>query len=263
MMLARIALSFAVTGAAVIPLLSQTSAEEKPSFEVASIKANNSHSPTDSTSYGTHFIATNVKLKELILNAYHVLDFQLVGGPDWINSNTVRFDIEATTDSIRTHDSEVIMAMVRSLLEDRFQLKVHRENRELSVFNLIAGKRGHKLQPTVEGRPGPDGLGPGSSHNGGSPRGIELSASGATIDHLIDMLASRIGRPIIDKTDLTGKYDFALKFAPYNINAPPPADPVGPDVFTAIQEQLGLKLEAGKGSVQVLVIDNVQKPTVN
>jgi uncharacterized protein (TIGR03435 family) len=259
--------------AAAMAMLSQA---QKPTFEVASIKPNNSGSSSSQTSIDDgrgYFSATNVTLKSIIVSCYRLLDYQLVGGPEWVN--TARFDFQASADtstlspSISTENvkrSELMAAMIQSLLEDRFQLKIHWETRELPAFLLVVGKDGSKLQPTVEGRAGPGGLSAGSSRSNGTSAGTEMSGSGISISRLINMLSGRVDRPIIDKTNLAGTYDFTLKFAPYA--ASPAAldsatEPIGPSIFTAVQEQLGLKLESAKGPVEVLVIDSVSKPSEN
>jgi uncharacterized protein (TIGR03435 family) len=156
--------------------------------------------------------------------------------------------------------------MVQSLVQERFQLKTHRETRELPVFTLTVTKSGTKLTPTVEGHPGPGGLKPGSSRSSTTAAGTEMSGSGMTISRLINMLAGLAGRPIMDRTDLTGTYDFVLKFAPVQnitVGGDAGTEPSGPSLFTALQEQLGLKLESAKGPVEVLVIDSVSKPSEN
>ncbi len=265
-------LEVVVIAMVVTPAPSQTPAQ-KAAFEVASIKPNNSGSGSSRTSADSnsgYFKAANVTLRSLIVSSYRLLDFQLVGGPDWINS--ARFDIEAraeappaagTTNASR---SDVMVAMMQSLLEDRFQLKVHMETRELPVFMLGVTKDGSKLQPTIEGRAGPGGLSAGSSRSSGTAAGTEISGSGISISRLMNMLSDRLDRPIIDKTNLTGTYDFTLKFAPYATSPAGPdsaTEPIGPSIFTAIQEQLGLRLESARGPVEVLVIDSVSKPSEN
>ena len=244
-----------------IPLLSQSAAGQGPAFEVASIKPDNSGSSSSSSSFsrGGYFKSTNVTLKQLILAYYKLFEFQLIGGPEWVS--TARFDIEARTDATNLNTIEQFAAMVQSLLEDRFQLKVHSETREEPVFMLNVAKSGLKMETTIAGRPGPGGLRPGTSQSGGREN-VEMRASGTTIEHLISMLAPRVERPIIDNTGLTGKYDFTLKFTPSTVTTSA-TDPLGPDIFTAVQEQLGLRLESTKGPVKVLVIDSVQKPVVN
>src|SRR5690349_16331753 len=186
-------------------------------FEVASVKPNNSGSSSSrSSSDGTsgYFRAGNVTVRSLIVSGYRLFDFQVVGGPDWIT--TARFDIEAKVDraALPLREPDAISLMVQSLLEDRFQLKTHRETRELPVFRLVVAKNGAKLMPTVEGHPGPGGLSAGSSRSSTTAAGTEMSGSGMTISRLANMLSGPAGRPIIDKTNLSETYDFVLKFAP-------------------------------------------------
>jgi len=257
---------------AAMPAVSQTAAQ-KPAFEVASIKPNNSgssssRSSTDGTS--GYFRATNATLRSLILSGYRLFDFQLVGGPDWIT--TARFDIEAKVDRAALPlpktpigEPDPMSLMLQSLLEERFQLKTHRETREQPVFTLTVTKSGTRLMRTVEGRSGPGGLSAGSSRSSTTAAGTEMSGSGMTISRIANMLSGPAGRPIIDKTNLSETYDFVLKFAPVqNLTAGDPgADSSGPSLFTALEEQLGLKLESAKGPVEILVIDSVQKPSEN
>jgi uncharacterized protein (TIGR03435 family) len=270
-MLRNVTTVLAALLAAVAP--SAHAQSSRPQFEVASVKANKSGSGSSSTNTNNGLLrATNVTLRQLILQSFRILDFQLIGGPDWIS--TERFDIEAKAESgaippagtPAAARAEIQANMMQSLLEDRFQLRSHHESRELPIFTLVLAKDGPKLQPTVEGRPGPGGLTAGSGRTNGNSAGIEMSGSGITMDRLINMLAAQAGRPIINKTNLTGTYDFSLKFAPVANTATSrdsAAEPTGPSLFTALQEQLGLKLESSKGPVEVLVIDSVSKPTEN
>jgi uncharacterized protein (TIGR03435 family) len=267
-------LAMALSGVAA---LSVAQTAQKPQFEVASVKPNQSGSQFSSTNTNDGlFRAKNVTLRELILESFRLLDFQLAAGPDWISAE--RFDIEAKAESgaippagtpaENAARAEIQAKMMQSLLEDRFQLRSHRETKELPIFTLVLARDGPKLQPTIEGRPGPGGLTAGSARTGGASGGLEMSGSGITMDRLITMLASQAGRLIINKTNLAGTYDFSLKFAPAANAVRPdgvqaPAEPVGPSLFTAIQDQLGLRLESAKGPVEVLVIDSVQRPTEN
>jgi uncharacterized protein (TIGR03435 family) len=230
------------------------------SYEVSSIKVNNSGSGNSSGEFGPHHLrATNYTLKSLILLAYSIPEFQLIGEPDWIG--TLRFDIEAkTADGVQTTpgSEQQILTLLRSLLEDRFQLKVHRETREGAVFNLVVGKNCSKLKETAEkGAHRSGGM-------GGGPDTAELTGTGYSIEDLIGRLAAQVGRPVIDKTNLSGKFDFKMTFNPRPlVGADSSKQSSAPDIFTAIQEQLGLKLESSKGPVDVLVIDGVSKPSEN
>jgi uncharacterized protein (TIGR03435 family) len=241
----------------------------RPAFEVASVKPNNSASSgSRSSSDGTngYFKATNATLRSLILSSYRLFDFQVIGGPDWIT--TARFDIEAKADraALPLREPDAISLMVQSLLEERFQLKTHTETRQLPVFTLVVAKNGTKLMPTVEGRPGPGGLSAGSSKSSTTAAGTEMSGSGMTISRLTNLLSGPAGRPINDKTNLSGTYDLVLKFAPVQTvtgGGDAGAESAWRSLFTALEEQLGLKLESAKGPVEVLVIDSVSKPSEN
>jgi len=251
-------LALAMSGMAA---LSVAQTAQKPaanlSYEVSSIKLNNSGSGNSSGDFGPHLKATNYTLKSLVLLAYRIPEFQLMGGPDWIG--TLRFDLEANAaDGVRNLTPEQIFSLLRSLLEDRFQLKVHRETREGAVFNLVVGKNGSRLKETAE-------KGAHSSGSGhGGPDVAEMTGTGYSIEDLIRRLADHVDRPIIDKTNLSGKFDFKLTFDPRPlVSADSLNQSVSADIFTALQEQLGLKLESSKGPVEVLVIDSVQKPSEN
>jgi uncharacterized protein (TIGR03435 family) len=207
-------------------------------------------------------------------------NYQLVGGADWINTD--RFDIQAKAAEAdipllnapragisNGNRQNGMNQMIQSMLADRFQLRTHRETRELPVFLLTVAKSGLKMQPTVEGRDGPGGLKSGSSRSSQTKATVEISGSGITMTRLANMLAGPAARAILDRTNLTGTYDFTLKFVVDQPAAAPPGatesstDPSGPSLFTALQEQLGLRLEAGKGPVDTLVIDSVQRPSEN
>jgi uncharacterized protein (TIGR03435 family) len=252
----------------VIALVSLTVARgqsSRPVFQVTSVKPNNSGSrgARISDSPDGSLRADNTTVRLLLLRAYGVFDYQVVGSPDWIN--TARFDIEGKAESGLTKPD--VLAMTRSLLEDRFKLRVHRDTRESSVFLLIVAKDGLKLQPTVEGRLGPGGLRPGDSRSNVDSTSGELSGSGIGVAKLIGMLVPHVGRPIIDKANLTGLYDFTLKFTPQQTTVTTGGDALAdvgvPSIFTALTEQLGLKLESAKGPVEVLVIESVSRPSEN
>jgi uncharacterized protein (TIGR03435 family) len=171
--------------------------------------------------------------------------------------------------------------MVQALLEDRFALRLHREKREMAVYNLGVAKKG-KLKRSEDQTPvvyGPLGGPPTPSKSSSPPRGVsrmlgnssgvELMAIAINLATLAGSLQLQVDRPIIDKTNLQGLFDIELRFAPASaiesVPQPGAAVPVegGPSVFTALQEQLGLKLQAGKGPVEVFVIDHAEKPSEN
>jgi uncharacterized protein (TIGR03435 family) len=233
--------------------------EQKPAFEAASVKPNNSGTYSSKTSLSPRGSITdiNVTLQFLILQAYDLRGFQLVGGRAWTDQD--RFDVEAKAPAIPDPD---IHAMMRSLLEERFQLKVHRETRALSVFLLSVAKGGSKLRSSSAGPRG----GPISTRTNAGSAGGEIVASGVGIALLADALTSEVGRPVIDKTGLTGRFDINLKWSPSaSGNARSRSGSLDPQsaVFTAIREQLGLNLEPGTAAVEMLVIDDARNPFKN
>jgi bla regulator protein blaR1 len=254
-------------GTITIVLAACAASSQTTSFEVASIK------PGDPAAGGTQiglspggtFNAKNVTLKALIQNAYDVRDFQISGGPGWIE--TQRYDIVAkgqdtgvSEDDIRTMTDqqrnllkEKLVSRVRALLEERFQLKVHRETKEMPVYALVIAKTGTKIR--VDDGPPVNSLGIRRDDAGKSA----VTAQAVPLASLVKLLSNQVGRTVLDQTGLKGNYDFKMTFAP-DLAA---ADADGPSIFTALQEQLGLRLDAQKGPVEVLVIDSAQKASEN
>ncbi len=241
----------------------------RPQFEVASIKQSKSG---DGAAFfspypGGRFLARNASIQQLMRLAYRLLDFQIFGAPAWLN--TERYDIEAK--AAKDHPFDVIYSMLQSLLEERLQLKFHRETKEETVYALVVAKSG-KLQDTGEcdARPATPRPGRWKCGNVATPPG-HITGDGITIALLIHVLSESTGRIVLDKTNLTGKYDVDLQFAPdqAQFQAPPSLPPTplaclnGPSLFTALQEQLGLKLESQKGPVEIMVIDHVERPSDN
>jgi len=221
----------------------------RPQFEVASVKA---AKPSDTGFMDTtpgRFVATGIPLRILLKEAYDLMDAQIDGGPDWINGDL--WNVEGKAAPGETDESK-ITKMVQSLIEERFQLRFHRETRELPVYELTIPKGGPKMKVSAN---------PGTPH-GRMGRG-SIEGTNFTVEILVKVLAHELDRPLIDKTALTGKYDMKLQWSrefDRSGNAPAPDQP---GLFTALQEQLGLKLESSKGPVEVLVIDFVSKPTEN
>jgi uncharacterized protein (TIGR03435 family) len=254
----------------------------KPQFEVASIK------PADPNDRGTRigfqpggrFVANGITVNFLLQQAYAVRDFQISGGPGWVGSE--RFNISAKPDAETAAEiqkgngnpfngNSTMSLMLRSLLEDRFQLKLTRETREMPVYDLVVAKGGSKLKESSV--PTGDGSGRGGGPQIRMGRGL-LTFKAGPMEILAMQLSNQLGRTVIDKTGLKGNYDFELKWTPdlgqqplgpREVGGPegaPPVDSNGPSIFTALQE-LGLKLESTKGPVEILVIDHVEKPTEN
>ncbi|MGA2196516.1 MAG: TIGR03435 family protein [Bryobacteraceae bacterium] len=234
------------------------SATTPPAFEVASIKPASLQEPgrvsTRMSSDAGMLRYTNVSVSDVIGQAYRVQQNQ-ISGPAWLA--TERFDIAAKIPAGAAKDQ--IPRMFQALLAERFKLAFHREKKELPIYTLVAAKSGTKLQKAES----LTGLSIGTNPNGAHVTGQ------VSIQWLSDYLSTRLGREVLDQTGLDGVYAVALTLVPDpaeeqgSLNGSAPAAP-GPSLFTALQEQLGLKLVATRGPVEVLVIDHVEKsPTEN
>jgi uncharacterized protein (TIGR03435 family) len=236
-------------------------ADADPSFEVATIKP----SPPDEPGKlfgmrGGRFSTVNTTLLDLIKFAYDLQDKQVVGAPAW--ATTDKYDIAAQPDIPGSPSRTQLGNMVKKLLANRFQLKFHMDQKEMSAYVLTVGKTGPKLKksesdPNAGGGLFFQGLGNLNVTNSDMPAFCAL------------MQAAVMDRPVVDQTGLVGKFDFRLKWTPdetqFGGSVPPPSDTADapPPLFVAIQEQLGLKLDAGKARVPVVVIDNIAKPSGN
>jgi uncharacterized protein (TIGR03435 family) len=198
----------------------------------------------------------NYTLSQLIQFAYRLQKKQVEAGPDWLDTD--RYDIDGVADVAGDPNDKQMRAMVRKLLADRFLLTFHREQKELSVYAITLGKGGPKLTKTL----GDPNAFPGESGNGSST-GLTQRYTNYSMADLAENLQTmqRNGKPMVDQTGLTGRYDFILKWWPYETPSTNPD--AAPELFTAIQEQLGLKLEAVKAPMEVLVIDHVEQPSAN
>jgi uncharacterized protein (TIGR03435 family) len=258
-------------------------ATPRPEFEVASIKLNRSGDRRIMIrpAQGGRFTATNIPMQFFINQAYSIKDFQLSGAPAWLMSE--RYDIEAKAEG--NPSMSEMLPMIQALLEDRLKLKVHRETKEQQVYALLVAKAGrlHEAEGECAPRPSTPPPPPEPGKMPTAPCGGffmfpgRLSGQKVGIAQLIDPLSRFTGRVVLDKTNLTGKYDINLDYTPEQgqFQAPPggapppglaplpPTDPNGPSLFTALQEQLGLKLESQKGPVEMLVIDHVERPSEN
>lgn len=289
----------------VLLVTASMAADTRPSFEVAAVKPSVAGTRMNvAVLPGGRFVANDVPLVLLIAAAYRVRDYQLIGAKGWIAND--RWIIEAKTADGTTDPPsatppflnvpDTMATRLRSLLEDRFELKIHRETREMQVYTLNLGKDGSKLKAVGAPATPPGQAAPGSGaqpplrpngtlpENFSPPPGATLAgpgmirASAISIDQILIVLGRLMDRPIIDKTGLGGYFDVRLQFDPETApraalaakpaDASPPAPPAasvpaGPSLFTAIQEQLGLKLEFRKEPVEVLVIDSARRPAEN
>jgi uncharacterized protein (TIGR03435 family) len=244
-------------------------------FDVATVRRNNSGLNTTDFSMqpGGRFGTTNAPLREIIQIAYGVSALRLIA-PDWTASE--RFDIVARKEGDPTRDE--LLGMVRELLVDRFGLVVHSEMREMPIYALVLargdGSLGPRLRPATvdcaaimaaaqKGAPLPPPRGRILCGRRGSPGRIE--AGGLPMATIASGFSALVGRLVFDRTSLPGDYDFDLDYAPEVRDAatPPPAQRDAPSIFTAVQEQLGLRFESTRGAVDVLVVDKVERPSAD
>jgi uncharacterized protein (TIGR03435 family) len=212
------------------------------------------------------FAARNHALKTLIAAAYNLNPQAILGGPAWVDSD--HYDITARTPGGARPDLNEQMSMLRKLLTDRFQLAFHRDQKEMRVYVLTLAKGGAKLK---ESTLSPDALpqGPPPLIFVVLPQLIRLPARYATMDEFASVLQrTTLDLPVLDRTGLSGRYDFDLEFTPDEslfggALGKGTDDATRPGLFAAIQQQLGLRLEATKGEVQALVIDHVERPSAN
>ena len=267
-----------------------------PAFEVASIRPNTSgDGRVMMQNQPGRYIATNVSLRLLIRNAYQLQDSQITGGPGWASSD--RFDINAKVpDEFRGmappapgSGPSPLGLMIRALLAERFKLVVHNETKDAPIYALVLARSDGKLGPALK-KSETDcaatfGAGPGRGRGPMPPPGPphepmpcgirigpgNMAVGGSPLSQVANSLGMFAGRIVLDRTGLTGNYDFSLAWTPDQMAQRPPGapdplingvavDPNGPSLFTAVQEQLGLKLDSQRGSVDVLVIDRAEKP---
>jgi bla regulator protein blaR1 len=264
--------------------------QSSATFEVASVKANKSGDGRVMVGIqpGGRFNATNVPLRMLLRQAFNVQEFQIVGGPDWSGSD--RFDVVAKAPE-GEFNADLMRPMLQSLLVERFKLAFHKETREMQIYALVKARGDGKLGPNITpaavdcaavmrgrrgGGPPPAPPQPGQKMECGFMIGPGRMNAGGMMTNLAQTLSPQVGRIVLDKTELTGNYDFEITYSPEGLGsgflgggppllngAPPPVDPNAPTLFTALQEQLGLKLDSQRGPVDVVVIDRVEQPVAD
>ncbi len=247
------------------PALSLMDPKLEPGYEVATIKP----SPPDEqgrgfTLQGRHLVARNFTVEGLITLAYNLHPKQVTGGPAWLTTD--HFDMDVLPDHEGLPSLEQARGIVRKLLTDRFALKFHYDTKDLSVYVLTVAKTGPKFSKSSSDPSSPPGL--------GGPPG-RLFVRNANMEEVAMIMQGSLDRPVVDQTGLKDRYDFQLKWTPdesqYGGRVPPPnsgdngaaAADAPPPLFTAIQEQLGLKLDAMKAPAKVMVIESVEKPSAN
>ncbi len=271
------------------PILgAQTPANQ--AFEVASVRPNKTGDGRMMFGLqpGGRFNATNVTMRMLLRQAFNVQEFQIVGGPDWMTSD--RFDVVAKAPE-GEFSADLMRPMLRTLLAERFKLVVRNETREMAIYALVKARDDGKLGPNISpaaidcagvmrgrrGGPPPSPPQPGQKLECGFMIGPgRMNAGGMPLSNLAQTLSPQVGRIVLDKTELAGNYDFELTYSleglgsvfpgggpPLLNGGPAPIDPNQPNLFTALQEQLGLKLDSQRGPVDVIVIDSVQQPSAD
>jgi uncharacterized protein (TIGR03435 family) len=244
-----------------------------PVYEVVSVhenKADDGNISFNGTPSGIRL--SGVPLVELLKDAYglrYSTDEQVIGLPAWAKAKRWDIDAKVGEDDVAAYRKltrEQRDEMMQALLEDRFKLKAHRETTEGPVYDLVVGKHGSKLTPT-----NPEVNGPAGSRVSGCKQGCmsssngHLEAKGVELKDIAAFLTNETQRTVLDKTGLTGDYDFTIDWTSTRWGPPDAANKPGapPEIFTAIQEQLGLKLEAAKGPVDSVVVDHVEEPSAN
>ena len=256
-----LAVTIALLSVAVGPVLAQgtgskpMAADAHPVFDVAAIKHSD---PNDGMHRfhmeGRHFTIENQTVKRLMMFAYGVNKSQIAGEPEWANSEW--FDADGVPDVEGEPSVKQAQEMVRALLTDRFGLKFHHEQREMSSYALTVAKGGPKLKKTESD---PNSL---PDQSGGNDSGVRrMKFTNNTMEELALGMQFYLDRPVVNKTGLPGKWDFDLAWTYDDTRLTDPNAP--PGLFTAVQEQLGLRLDAVKAPVDVLVVDSVERPGAN
>jgi len=259
-----------VTGGLVVLHAQTTPGQGSASFEVASIKL---HDPNDSSS-GNFFqgadrwVARNYTLRQLVRTAYQVQEYRILGGPEWVEKERYDIEAKAAAEDVRPQPDRGVpsrLSMVRTLLAERFKLRLHQERRDMPVYALRLSRRDGTLgsalravetRDCVNDAPGGwcgiRGQGPG-----------RVMGQQVTIDTIVLGLGGTLDRVVINRTGLFGVFDFTLQFTPATaeLSASPSTDPAAPSIFTALEEQLGLELRPSRAEVDVFVIDSADKPT--
>ena len=258
--------------AVVVTAAGVTAAAQRAQFEVASVKL---HTSDDQRVYMVlqptgRFVAANIPLRLLIRSAYQLQDDQIVGGPDWLATD--RFDIDARAPQAPGPPNPQLLEMLQTLLADRFRLTTHREQRELPVFALERSRRDGAFGPGLHSTACPelatDLSRPQPCTNIQTGIG-SLTTRGMPFSQFTAYLSPYVNRVIVDRTGLDGRYDIELKWTPEpspqgrGAGEPPAPDPNAVSIFTALQEQLGLRLNSTRDTVDVLVIDTLERPTPN
>jgi uncharacterized protein (TIGR03435 family) len=238
-----------------LPSRAQIQQNARLAFDVASIRAHQGPVSRIGLSIsGTLVTVAAYTVGDLITDGYGMKDYQVAGVTGWIGSD--RYDIAARSAGESAPTRDQARQMLQTLLTERFQLKIHQEMKEMSVYALVIGKRGPKLKENTADTP--------MWRMSGKGLDTQMTFTSSPIEQLVTQLAHipGVGRPVLDKTGLPGRYDFQLNLT-RDLPGTSTTGPEGQSVFTAIEEQLGLRLESQKAPIGVLVIDHVEKPSEN
>ena len=226
-----------------------------PDFEVVTVKPSDPNDKFDvMATHGRHIVIRNKAVEAMLRLAYGVQRSQILGAPEW--TRIERFDIDGVPDTEGQPNMKQFQILVQKVLAERFGLKTHLEQREMPVFALAVAKDGPKMAPS---KGDPNGL-PDNEGMGGNGRQIRKYTN-VSMSDLALMLQFNLDRPVVDQTALKGRFDFKMQWTVDEAQTTDPDAP--PGLFTAIQEQIGLKLESTKAAVDVLVIDHIDKPSPN
>jgi uncharacterized protein (TIGR03435 family) len=229
-----------------------------PGWDVVSVKAHDPSDPSNNQSLnfnGRQFVMVNRAVEGMLLFAYGLQKVQIVGAPHWVE--TERWDVQGLPDVPGHPSLKQMQSLTRKLLEERFGLKVHKETKELDVYAITVAKGGEKIAPSAGD---PNGA---PSENENSNGGVvTMRMTNMSMGEFAPDLGYFVGRPAVDQTGLAGRYDFQLRWTADESKAPADGS-APPGMFTAIQEQLGLKLDAVKAQTDVLVVDGVERPSAN
>jgi len=219
-------------------------AQDRLAFEVATVKPLPGFVNARANFSGPRITLSGYALEGLIMDLYKVESWQIAGGPDWLDNQPFEIVAKAPGDAAPTPEER--RRMLQTLLEERFRLRIHRETREAPVYVLVVAKNGPKLTKST------------ASDSFYSVGGHEMKFQKQTMESLAKRLSgsARLGRPVLDETAVNGEWDFTLSFLP-----DPPADSNVPDIFTALQEQVGLKLESRKAPLEYLIVDHAERPS--
>lgn len=229
-----------------------------PGWDVLSVKAHDPSDPSNNQSLnfkGRRFVMVNRTVEGMLLFAYGLQKVQIVGAPHWLQ--TERWDVQGLPDAPGHPSLKQMQSLTRKLLEERFGLKVHRETKELAVYAITVAKGGEKIAPSAG-----DPNSPPSENENSNGGMVTMRMTNMSMGEFAPDLAYFAGRPAVDQTGLAGRYDFQMKWTADESKAPADGS-APPGLFTAIQEQLGLKLEPAKAPVEVLIIDSVERPSEN